>query len=82
MRKQAESQAVPRVGVRSWRVEIQGAIFAHYLTLRRRAKGDTDAVRSDITRLEARVTTLDDRVYALAVGLKPLINEAGDKPRS
>jgi hypothetical protein len=31
-------------------------------------------------RLEARVATLDDRVYGLAVGMKPLMDEAAAKP--
>lgn len=59
-----------------------GAMFALYFTLRREVRSDIDGVRADIARLESRVSTLDDRVYGLAVGLRPLIDGAADKPTS
>ncbi len=55
---------------------VIGAIFALYFTLRRELRDQVDRLEGRVDRLEARVTTLDDRVYGLAVGLKPVIDEA------
>jgi hypothetical protein len=48
-----------------------------------RIESKTDETRSDlggrIDRLDSRVATLDDRVYALAVGMRPLLEKA-EKP--
>lgn len=55
---------------------IMGAIFALYFLLRRELKAEGADVKGEIVRLEGRVNTLDDRVYGLAVGLKPVIDDA------
>ncbi|KAA1418452.1 hypothetical protein F0U44_08015 [Nocardioides humilatus] len=59
---------------------IIGAMFALYFTLRRELKSDLGEFRAEVGRefakLEGRVNTLDDRVYALAVGMRPVIDEA------
>ncbi len=52
------------------------AIVALYFSLRRELKAEVADVKGEIGRLEGRVNTLDDRVYGLAVGLKPVIDEA------
>ena len=41
-----------------------------------------DAVDHRLDRLETRIEKLDDRAYALAVGLKPLIDEAEARRQS
>lgn len=66
---------------------IISAMFALYFSLRRELKSDiadvrtalsADIARVDdrVSRVDARISTLDDRVYALAVGLRPVIDEA------
>lgn len=62
---------------------VIGAIFALYFSLRRELKSEIAEVKGEIVRLEGRINTLDDRVYGLAVGLKPVIDEAAARaPRT
>ena len=73
---------------------IISAMSALYFSLRRELKADiadvrtalsADIARVDdrVSRVEARISTLDDRVYALAVGMKPVIDEAAARvPKS
>lgn len=66
---------------------VIGAIFALYFSLRRDLKSEIAEVKAEIkgeiVRLEGRINTLDDRVYGLAVGLKPVIDEAAARaPRT
>lgn len=55
---------------------VIGAIIAMYFTLRRELKADIADVRSEVKDVKAHVVRLDDRVYSLAVGMRPVIDEA------
>lgn len=50
-------------------LSITGGMLALYVALRRELK-------SDIAEVKAHLVRLDDRVYALATGMKPVIDEA------
>ena len=50
-------------------VVLVTTILGLHALLRKELKSEIDSVRADVRRL-------DDRVYALAVGMKPLIEQA------
>jgi membrane protein implicated in regulation of membrane protease activity len=80
---------VAEVDIDTWvsTLAVIGAMFALYFTLRRELRDQVDRLEARVDRLEGRVGTLevrlegriaslDDRLYGLAVGLKPVIDEA------
>jgi hypothetical protein len=69
------------VDVSTWAstLAIIGAIVALYFTLGRELKTDLADLRMDLTDLKAHLVRLDDRVYALAVGMRPVVEEAASR---